>query len=192
MSCKVYQLLVLMLFTFSLIYTQPSNLQKKKFFKLEKLSICENDSILPISMENVSYYINRNMLMFKGSVRVKEVIDNPVEHSFFLWKCKSINDRCEIFTNNSSPDFCDMVQRDEGTIFPMIKPRMACPIQPGVYDISESTFNLDSIAHLPIEGNLWHLEVFILRRKEEEDDKILGCMENHIRVFLSSSRVNRG
>lgn len=166
---------------------------------MERLSICENDSFLPISMQNVSYYFSRNLLKFKGFITVKEIVEIPIEHSYFLWKCLSINDRCEIFTNSSTPEICDMLEgKEEKPIlafekfFSMIKPKVTCPIQPGSYDLSDSVINLDFISHLPIEGNLWHLEVFLLRRKEEEEDQMIACLDSYIRVFLGSSRGNRG
>lgn len=150
-------------------------------------------------MQNVSYYFNKNLLKFKGSFNVKEVLEDPIEHSFVLWKCKSINDRCELFTNSSSPDLCDIIEGKKENMklafdnfFPKIKPKITCPIQPGVYDVNDATMNLDSISHLPIEGNLWHLEVFMIQRKEEEEIRMVGCLDTHIRVFLGSSRGNRG
>lgn len=153
-------------------------------------------------MQNVSYYFDRNLLRFKGSFTVKEVVEEPIEHSFVLWKCKSINYRCELFTNSSSPDLCDILEGKKENMklafenfFPNIKPKVTCPIQLGTYEVDGATMNLDSIAHLPIEGNLWHLEVFLLQRKgedEEEEIKLIGCLDSHIRVFLGSSRGNRG
>lgn len=150
-------------------------------------------------MQNVSYYFSRNLLKFKGSFAVKEVLEDPIVHSFVLWKCKSINDRCELFTNNSSPDLCEILEGKKENMklafdnfFPKITPKIVCPIQPGTYDVNEASMNLDSISHLPIEGNLWHLEVFILQRKDEDEVRMIGCLDTHIRVFLGSARGNRG
>lgn len=143
-------------------------------------------------MQNLSLAFSKDVLKFSGVIDVKEVIGEPLRHDLVLSKCKSINDGCDIFANSTTEDTCNILKEADGHLkefFPNIIPRPTCPIQQGMYEMDKAVINLDTFSNLPIDGVLWHVELYIYQQIDEEDYKTIACFQAHVRVFISSART---
>lgn len=70
-------ILFLNIFTFS--YGVRS---KAKFYKLEHVSICENNDDLAIDTKGLTISFDKNTLKFHGTMEVKEELDGILEVSY--------------------------------------------------------------------------------------------------------------
>lgn len=52
---------------------------KSKFYKLEHVSVCENDNELPMSTNGLTVSFDRNILNFHGSMELKEPLEGILE-----------------------------------------------------------------------------------------------------------------
>lgn len=171
--------------------------QKSKYFKLERVSPCQNvieESIIDFS--NISAKIQGQILYFSGTITVREELSPPLQTEMFMTRCnQNIAGRCENFNNFTVTDFCTIMHDKE--IFGMefidnFEPEVRCPVKKGVYDVEKVSVPLEAVIGLPLEGFRWIWRVTFFHMEIQDEDEVekefQGCVEAQLRVMVSSVR----
>lgn len=158
---------------------------------MERVEYCANDSILDITLRNVTFVFSQNVFRLGGTFLIQKTVNGPMEFDMVLIRCKSINNECQTFLNNTYGHMCDVLYETRffgGNFIKRITPRIKCPFKQGLYKLNNAEINLDFLSALPIDGFFWNVISTFYTTEGGQERRMFACISGHVRVFQGGSK----
>lgn len=158
---------------------------------MERIEFCANDSTLDVILKNVTLTFNQNVLRLGGTFLIQKTVCGPMEFDILLIRCKSINNDCQTFLNNTYGQMCDVLYETRffgGNFIKRITPQIKCPLLQGTYKMNNAEINLDFLSALPIDGFFWNVIATFYTTENNQERRMFACISGHVRVLQSGSK----
>lgn len=142
-----------------------------------------NLSFPPVNYVNIKY---------SGSINVTHEVKGDIELVMEGNRCTLDMKTCEKNNNLNVGGICQKFHDKNAfysSLFDNIKPRLKCPIKPGIYMIEEGFLDLSLISLLPLDGYIYVCAFKLAYgEKGSRAKKVAMCLNTETKIFKTHKK----